>query len=279
MSNYVIRSKHDKENPYSQINKKLIRDNNLSFKARGLLIYLLSFPDDWKIQVSQIAKDNLCGHESIYSGLNELKNLGYVKFYQLRDEKGGFSNSYYEFSEEPIFKEKVPQPQNPDAGFPNPDNAEHTKECVPQNIVPLKDTDSIPISNPDPIDSLIEKYELRITEKTKSVWKFKFLEKDILNALNVLVMNLPKENHESYMEALFKKKAKPANSIDNFEENKKWAQYLEKTFQGGCVKFEALNKGVEIFMTSGNQTPWCLGYSENGFKEQVENQLRKYRFR
>ena len=36
-------------NPYTMIDSSIFTDNKLSWKAKGLLGYFLSRPDDWKI--------------------------------------------------------------------------------------------------------------------------------------------------------------------------------------------------------------------------------------
>lgn len=74
----VIRVEHNKENPYSIINKTGFDDEDLSFKAKGILAYLLSKPDDWTCQVSELQKHAADGRDSIYSGLRELKKYGYL---------------------------------------------------------------------------------------------------------------------------------------------------------------------------------------------------------
>ncbi|URZ01258.1 hypothetical protein [Clostridium felsineum] len=74
----VIRVEHNKENPYSIINKIGLNDERLYFKAKGILAYLLSKPDDWTCQVSEFQQHTVDGRDSIYNGLRELKKYGYL---------------------------------------------------------------------------------------------------------------------------------------------------------------------------------------------------------
>ena len=46
------------------INKEMAQDKTLSWKARGLLLYLLSLPDDWNIYESELIKHATDGRDS-----------------------------------------------------------------------------------------------------------------------------------------------------------------------------------------------------------------------
>ena len=45
----IIRVSKNKNNPYFLMNNTGINDKNLSFKAKGVLAYLISKPDNWYI--------------------------------------------------------------------------------------------------------------------------------------------------------------------------------------------------------------------------------------
>lgn len=91
-----------RENPYAQIDNRVLNDIRLSFKARGIAAYLLSKPDDWTIVVQDlINQSEKDGRESIQSGLRELKMVGYLKLEPMRDESGKLAGREYIFCEEP----------------------------------------------------------------------------------------------------------------------------------------------------------------------------------
>lgn len=56
-----------------------VRDSRLSWKAKGILVYLLSLPDDWKVYMSELEKHASDGEKSLRSGFAELKKFGYVE--------------------------------------------------------------------------------------------------------------------------------------------------------------------------------------------------------
>lgn len=85
--NTIIR-KVIKEKKYAQIDNDLINNRNLSFKALGILTYILSKPDDWQIYISDLIREN-DGEKSVRSGLNELINARFVQRYRVFDMETG----------------------------------------------------------------------------------------------------------------------------------------------------------------------------------------------
>lgn len=126
---YIFRKTNITEN-FTTFSNTLLRNKELSLKALGLLVYLLSFPPDWKIYADFIIKERKEGEFSIYNTIKELIEKGYIKHYQERNEKGIFGAYVYEvFSEpQPVEKEELkkclPHRGFPDAGFPHADNQE-----------------------------------------------------------------------------------------------------------------------------------------------------------
>ena len=100
----IIRVIKDKSNPYVMLNKTCLRDNKLSWKAKGLHAYLLSLPDDWQIYIEDLKNRSKDGRDSTTSAVNELMKKGYIKRTPAKDEKTGrFKGGYdYEVYEMPI---------------------------------------------------------------------------------------------------------------------------------------------------------------------------------
>lgn len=72
----TIRQAHNKK--YTCVSNELCQDANISFSALGLLIYLLSLPDNWNINVSHLCTLRKEKRKGVLSLLNELKKSGYV---------------------------------------------------------------------------------------------------------------------------------------------------------------------------------------------------------
>lgn len=75
MSN-IIRVLKNKN--YTVINNKFLEDKRLSWKAKGLLAYLLSRPDDWKIYMESLGTISKDKYTSTRNAFRELKKYGYA---------------------------------------------------------------------------------------------------------------------------------------------------------------------------------------------------------
>ena len=86
----IIRQKRKER--FSIVDNKVIEDERLSFKARGLLIYMLSKPDDWKFYTEELAKrSNKDGISAIKTALNEIEDAGYLTRKQGHKKNGQFT--------------------------------------------------------------------------------------------------------------------------------------------------------------------------------------------
>ena len=74
----LFRTIHDKNNPYTLINKKCSEDERLSWKAKGIWMYAFSRPDDWEFYLADLIKRSKDGIDSIKTGLKELEENGYL---------------------------------------------------------------------------------------------------------------------------------------------------------------------------------------------------------
>jgi hypothetical protein len=124
---YFQRSKKDKD--YTVMDNTFIRDSRLSWKSKGVMSYLLSLPEDWKIYISELKSHSSDGETSLRSALTELEKYGYLRRVQLKEDDGKFSGSKYEIIE------------NPDAGkrdtvFPDTGN----QSLLSTNIKPNTNT-------------------------------------------------------------------------------------------------------------------------------------------
>lgn len=77
-----------KDKNYTTINNTGLRDERLTWKAKGILAYILSLPDDWVFYMEEVATHSKDKLDSLKSGIKELKEHGYVKRYPVKNEKG-----------------------------------------------------------------------------------------------------------------------------------------------------------------------------------------------
>lgn len=105
----------EKNRNYSVINNTGLRDERLSWKAKGILAYILTLPDDWVFYREELATHAKDGIDSLKSGMKELKEYGYVKRNPIRNDKNKI------VSWETVIHE-VPQQEEPLADFPPVEN-------------------------------------------------------------------------------------------------------------------------------------------------------------
>lgn len=77
-----------KESNFVLVDTGYVRNPNLSAKAKGVLTYILSLPDDWVLYKSELPKHFTDGKDSIRGALKELEAHGYLTQEEQRDEKG-----------------------------------------------------------------------------------------------------------------------------------------------------------------------------------------------
>lgn len=105
-----------RENPFVQIDKTPINDERLSWKAKGLLVYLISKPDDWTIMIDDLIKHAKDGRDSVKAGLRELEAAGYLSRKQARYDDGTFGPMEFVVYETPQIVDTTvfePQTENP----------------------------------------------------------------------------------------------------------------------------------------------------------------------
>ena len=59
----IIRTVHDKSNPYVMLNKASLWDTQLPLEAVGLWARLMSRPDNWEVRTSEIQKSCQIGKD------------------------------------------------------------------------------------------------------------------------------------------------------------------------------------------------------------------------
>jgi hypothetical protein len=100
---------------YSVISNEVLNDTEISFRAKGLLCYLLSKPDHWSIQVNHLVTVSTEGRDAVYSIIKELEESGYVTKKKVKGNDGKFSAFQYT-----IFETRKPLTELPEVVPPVP---------------------------------------------------------------------------------------------------------------------------------------------------------------
>ena len=70
--------KVEKRNNFTVMNNYHLRDKNISHKARGLLSFMLSLPEDWDYSLSGLVSISKENKTAIRTALEELKEIKIV---------------------------------------------------------------------------------------------------------------------------------------------------------------------------------------------------------
>jgi hypothetical protein len=79
---------------FTVIPNRILRDDHLSYRARGLLAYLLSQPPDWKISSRRLMVATTEGRDAIRTALRELIQVGYLDLVRTQDDAGRWGSEY-----------------------------------------------------------------------------------------------------------------------------------------------------------------------------------------
>lgn len=133
----MVRIRKEYSKGFTTTSNTIIRDERLTWKARGIFNYLWSMPDDWDFYAKEVAKHAKDGIHSLDSGLDELAEYGYLERTRLRDKKGRFGAPVWVLHDDPV------NDQKPKCGFPILDNPKLEKPILDNrtllNKYPTKD--------------------------------------------------------------------------------------------------------------------------------------------
>lgn len=78
MSKTILRVEKNKDNPFVMIDRRPIENPTLSWRAKGVLAYLLSRPDNWIVRLGDLVKRSPDGVYAVRGAIKELKMAGHI---------------------------------------------------------------------------------------------------------------------------------------------------------------------------------------------------------
>jgi hypothetical protein len=132
----IFRSKHRRN--YTVVSNEILYNPGLSGKAKWVLMYLLSKPEDWQTRIGDIVAHGTDGRDAVLSGIKELKAAGYLQKVRVTCPETKRVLRW----ETHVFDEPQPELQNtgkphvekPDSGKPQSGKANTTKYGSNQDI-------------------------------------------------------------------------------------------------------------------------------------------------
>lgn len=91
----------EKVSDYAVIAKHHLKNKSLSYKAKGLMTFMLSVPDGWDYSLAGLATLASDGIDGVRSGVRELEKHGYLTRCRIRDASGRLGDIEYTIHEIP----------------------------------------------------------------------------------------------------------------------------------------------------------------------------------
>lgn len=128
----MARIKKLRQKNFTIVDNTVIEDTELSWKAKGVFLYLWSKSDDWQFYEVEVTKHAKDGRDSLRSALKELEARGYLKRTRNRNDKGQVTNSDWILSEKPMLKKATQEnPIQENDTLPSTDS---TKDLLNQEL-------------------------------------------------------------------------------------------------------------------------------------------------
>ncbi|MDA1815484.1 DnaD domain protein [Bacillus cereus] len=141
----------NKDKNYTTINNTGLKDKRLSWKAKGILAYILTLPDDWVFYREELSRHAKDGLDSLRAGMKELKEYGYLKRFPVRDDNNKiikWETIIYEVPQNDPVEEKPPVEIPPEEKPPEekPPEEKPPEEKPPEEKPPVEKP---PVENPE----------------------------------------------------------------------------------------------------------------------------------
>jgi hypothetical protein len=136
------------ERDFTILPNRALRDPHLSYRARGVLAYVLSMPDNWRTSAETLSRQGLEGRDAIRAAINELILAGYARRVKAQDERGRFTTElhFYDYPRRVNSLWKMRGKQEP----PTTENQPSVSQASIQEQIPstLKESESVLGSEP-----------------------------------------------------------------------------------------------------------------------------------
>lgn len=185
---------------YSIIDNHGIKNKNLSAKAKGVLVYMLSLPDDWIFYEKELEQHFTDGKSSIRSALKELEEQKYLVRTKKR-EQGKFSGYDWVIYDKPCHDNILTESDFPKTVFPKTDNQQllstnQYKELKEQNTKPVHSAKAEQIPYKEIVEYLNSKTNKRFnykSNKTRDLIKARHNEGYLVNDFKKVIDHKCKE--------------------------------------------------------------------------------------
>jgi len=144
---------------FTQIPNEVLRDPNLSLKAKGLLGMLLSLPSDWCIYKTQLPQFTKDGRDGTIAAFDELIENGFIAAIRKINSKGQFEGWSYIVYNERTVQNPEPITDKPITEKPNSVNPISENTSLQIKIEQIKNVQIKNVQNTG--TNILGKFELK----------------------------------------------------------------------------------------------------------------------
>lgn len=153
---------------YKTINLTSILDKNLSFKAKGLHIYIMTRPENWQLYMYNLFTISKNRESSVRSAFNELIDNNYIHRISRRNNKGRVIKVEYHVFSNPIKKPNLESLDNQDPVNQDPVNQDPENQVHSNKI----NSNKINTDEKEREDILLDKYDFSNHKEKPLVRKY-----------------------------------------------------------------------------------------------------------
>lgn len=142
---------------YVRLDSRAVNDDRLSFRARGILAWLLEKPDDWSADSDSIAERGKEGRDAVRSALRELETCGYLMRRKFQDDSGHWRTETHvgEYPDVFVTEDGIPVVGGPAVGLPVVGEPGAITNTSSNEEVATQDSTQV-LDLPAPLDIVIE---------------------------------------------------------------------------------------------------------------------------
>jgi len=109
-----------REERFTVLNRTIIADERISYRALGLLVFLLDKPDNWRVEATALAAgEGREGREAVQTALKELQTVGYLMRQRRQDEAGHWITESFVYESPGRTDNGIPGVGQPTTGKPD----------------------------------------------------------------------------------------------------------------------------------------------------------------
>lgn len=128
-NNSLRKKKYDRN--FTIVANDFLKDKRLSWKAKGIIAYIMMLPDDWELSMKELINHSTDGRDALYNGIKELRIFGYCRVTEKRRSNGTIAGCEYEICDRAVFE---PYTENPDTEKPDTENPQQQRNDINNNI-------------------------------------------------------------------------------------------------------------------------------------------------